>query len=107
MYSKKGLNFLPYPSVHSHKFRWFKGEELVKVHSLNRHVTELAGMQSFEKFNKTDVILSSSEAEDMEAAIRSIIEATSWMDWWTFAMKSLALNPFSANPVFGQVQKSF
>ena len=27
----------------------------------------------------------------MEAAAHSIVEATSWMDWWTFAMRSLAL----------------
>ena len=27
----------------------------------------------------------------MEAALCSIVEATSWMDWWTFAMRSLAL----------------
>ena len=27
----------------------------------------------------------------MEAALRSIAEATLWMDWWTFTMRSLAL----------------
>ena len=26
----------------------------------------------------------------MEATVRYIVEATSWMDWWTFAMQSLA-----------------
>ena len=52
----------------------------MKARSLNRHVTELAGMRSFDNLNKTDVILSSSEAEDLEAAVRSNVEATFWMD---------------------------
>ena len=37
------------------------------------------------------MILSSSKAEETEAASQSIVKATSWMEWWTFAMKSLAL----------------
>ena len=52
-------------------------------------------MHSFDNLNRTDVILSSSEEEDLEAAVWSIVEATSWMDWWTFAMKSLALKSSS------------
>ena len=58
---------------------------------LNHHVTVLAGMRSFDHLNKMDVILSSSEEEDIGAAKWSIVEATFWMDWWTFALKSLAL----------------
>ena len=56
---------------------------------------ELAGMRSFDNLNKTDVILSSFEAKDMKAAMQSIVEVTSWMDWWTFAMKSLAFKSTS------------
>ena len=58
-------------------------------------MTELAGMRSFDNLNKTGIILSSSEAKDMEAAMRSIVEVTCWMDWWMFAMKSLALKSTS------------
>ena len=54
-------------------------------------MTELAGLRSYENLNKTDVIWSSTEAEDIEAALKSIVEATSRMDWWTFVMKSLSL----------------
>ena len=70
-----------------------KGEEVMKARALNRHVTELAGSRSWDKLNNTAVILSSAEAEDedMEAALKSIVEATSLMDWWTYVMKSLAL----------------
>ena len=67
----------------------------MKVRSLNHHVTELAGMWSFNNQKKTDVILSSFEAKDLEAAVQSIIEACSWMDWWTFAMESMALKSSS------------
>ena len=74
----------PYPGVHSHHFYHFEREELVKARSLNRHVTEFAGMRSSENLNKIDVMLSSSEAEDLKAAVCSIVEATTWMDWWTF-----------------------
>ena len=54
-------------------------------------MTELAGMSSFDDLAKTNVVLSSSEAEDLEVASRSIVETTSWMDWWTFSAKSMAL----------------
>ena len=87
---RRCFKLLPYPGVCSCRFCCFEGKELVKARSFNRHVTELTGMKSFENLNKTDVNLSSSEAEDLEAAVRSIIEATSWMDWWTFTMKSMA-----------------
>ena len=80
MRSKKVSKLLPYPEVSSCSICHFEREELVKTRSLNRHVTELTGMRSFENPNKTDVILSSSEAEDLAAAVRSIVEATSWMD---------------------------
>ena len=63
---------------------------LPKYNNNNNNVTDLAGMRSFENLNRMDVILSSSEAEDVEAAMRSIVEATSWMDWWMFSMKFLA-----------------
>ena len=56
--------------MRSHRFYQLEGEEFVKARSLNHHVTELAGMLSFENLSKTDVILSSAEAEDMEAAMR-------------------------------------
>ena len=53
----------------------------MKAKALNRHVMELAGLHSFEDLNKMDIIWSSTEAEDiMEAPLRSIVEATSWMD---------------------------
>ena len=67
----------------------------MKAYFLNRHVMEVAGMWSFDNLDKTDVILSSSEAEDLKAAVSSIGEATFWMDWWTFAMKFISLNSSS------------
>ena len=91
MHSKKVSKLLQYPGAHSRCFYWYEGEEATKACSLNRHVTELTGLQFFSNLNGIDVILSSSEAEDMEVAVCSIVKATSWMDWWTFAMKSLAL----------------
>ena len=69
----------------------FEGEDITKDKALNCHVTELVGLCSFENLKKTDIIWCSTEAEDMEAALRSIVGATSWMDWWTLTMKSLAL----------------
>ena len=44
MRSKKVSKLLPYPGVHSRLFYRFGGEEGVIFCSLNRHVTELAGM---------------------------------------------------------------
>ena len=52
----KVSKLLTYPGMLSHGFYRFEGEELANSHSLNHHVTELAGMKLFE--NKT-------EAEDV------------------------------------------
>ena len=92
MQSKKISKLILYPGVHSCRFYSLEGEEVVKFQFINRHMTELAGMRFFNNLAlaKTDVVLSSSEAEDLEAAVRSIVEVTSWMDWWTFT-KSISL----------------
>ena len=31
------------------------------------------------------------KAEEMEATLRSVVKETSWIDWWTYAMKFLSL----------------
>ena len=89
MLSKKMSKFLPYPRVRSRKYYSFDREESSRSHSLPRSVTELGDLKSYENL-KTDVILSSTEAEDLEPAARTV-EATSWMDWWTFATRSMTL----------------
>ena len=91
MRSKKASKLLQYPVVRSRRFYRFEEEDIAKAGVLNRHVTELAGLYNFEKLNKTDVIWASTEAKDMEVALRSIVEATLVMNCWTFRMKSLSL----------------
>ena len=91
MCSSKVSKLLHYQGVCSRKFYRFEGEDITKTKALNRHVTELAGLHTFDNLNKTSVIWSSMEAENMEAALQSIVEAMSWMDLWTFAMRSLSL----------------
>ena len=56
---------------------------MVKFWSLHHCMTELADMWSYDNLCKTDVVLSSAEAEDLEAAAHFVVEATSWVDWWT------------------------
>ena len=68
MCSKKVLKLLQYPGIRSRRFYHFEGDETTKTRSLNRHMMELAGLRLHDNLNKTDVILSSSEAEDMEPA---------------------------------------
>ena len=80
--SRKVSKLLQFQSVRSHKFYRFKGEDITKDKALNCHVTELVSLHAFDNLNKMDVIWSSTEAEEMEAALRSIVEAISWMDWW-------------------------
>ena len=91
MRSWKVSKLLQFQGVRSRKFYCFEGEDITKAKALNRHVTEVAGLRSFDNLNKTDVIWFSTEAEEMEATLRSVVGATSWMDWWTYAMKSLSL----------------
>ena len=79
---KRVLKLLQYPGVRSRCFYRFEVEGVAKAGALNHHVTELERLHYWDNLNKADVILSSSEAEDMEATLKSIVEATSWMDWW-------------------------
>ena len=44
------------PGIRSRKFYRFEREDITKAKALNHHVTELAGLHSFENLNKTDVI---------------------------------------------------
>ena len=83
MRSWKVSKLLQFLGVRSRKFYHFEGEDITKAKALNHHVMELAGLRSFDNLNKMDVIWSSLEAEEMEAALHSVVEATSWMDWWT------------------------
>ena len=77
MRSKKVSKLLQYPGVRSRRFYRFKREEVTKAKVLSRHVTGLAGLHSWENLNKMDVIWFSAEDEDVEAALKSIVEATS------------------------------
>ena len=90
MHSKKVSKLLPYPIVRSWCFYRFEVEEVVMFWPLHHHVTELSGRYFFKNLVNKDVVLLSSEAEDLVTAIRSIIEATSWMNWWTFTVKFMA-----------------
>ena len=42
-------------------------------------------MKSFDNLSRTDIIFSASNIEDLEAALRTLLEATSWLDWWMYA----------------------
>ena len=90
MWSKKVSKLLPYPGIRSSQFYRFEGE-VIKFRSLNWHETELAGLCWFDNLAETGMVLLSSEAEDLKAAVRSIVEDSTWMDWWTFIAKSTAL----------------
>ena len=52
-------------------------------------------MCSFDNLNKTEVLFSASEVEELEAATRTVVEAMSFIDWWTQSPKSLALRDWS------------
>ena len=52
-------------------------------------------MKSFENLNKTDVVVSSIEAKDLEVVACTVIEVTSWMGWWTFTARSMTLSSSS------------
>ena len=91
MQLKKVFKLLPYPGVQSRQLYCFEGEVAIKFRLLPRHMTELAGMHFFNNLARTDIVLYSLKAEDFEAAARSIVDVTSWMDWRTFAAKSMAL----------------
>ena len=53
--------------------------------------TELGGFKIFYNLSKMDLIFSPIEIEDLKATVRTLLDVTSWMDWWTYAAKFLAL----------------
>ena len=38
---------------------------------------------------KTDVVFNSTELKDLEATVRTLLEVTSWRNWWFYIAKSL------------------
>ena len=91
MGSKKVSKLLLYPWVRSRWFYCVKGEEVVQYRTLPQVIIKLGGMKSFENLNKTDMVFSSSEVKDMEIAVRTLHEVTSWMDWWFYVAESIAI----------------
>ena len=86
--SSPSSGMLQYLGIRSRRFYHFQGEEVMKAKTPNCHITELAGLRSWDNLNKTDIVWSSAEAEDKEVALKSIIEVNWWMSWWTFMLKS-------------------
>ena len=76
--SKKVSKLLPYLGVYRRKYR-SEGDGVSRFHVLYCPITELIGMKSFDNLNKSDVILSSTEAKDLEMAACTVIELTFWM----------------------------
>ena len=99
----KVSKFLCYPNsfanaccrLHSRHYYRFEGEEVVWSHTLPRAIMEISGMYSFDNLNRTYVVFSASRTKNLEAAAKTIVEAMSWMDWWTCSAKSLAVLDFS------------
>ena len=62
---------------------------MVSSCSLLCTITEHGGMRSFENLSKTKVVFLAAKAEDLEAAVRTVVEVTFWMDWWTYSAKCM------------------
>ena len=82
--------FLPYPRVRSSKYYSFERKEVSWSCSTPRSITELGSIKFYENLNEMVVILSLTEAEDMESAVHTVVEAAFWMDWWTLAARSIS-----------------
>ena len=89
--SKKVLMLHLFPGVGSRWYHHIKGEEVTRHRILPWAITDLWGIKSFEDLNKTDMVFSSSKVEDLKAAERTLLKVTSWIDWWFYAAKSLAM----------------
>ena len=54
-------------------------------------------MKSCYNLNKTDMVFTCTEVEDLEATVRALLKVTSWMNWWFYATKSLTMCNTSKN----------
>ena len=80
MQSKKVLKLLPYPGACSRCCYRTVAEEVIHLCSHPCVMTEVGEMRSYDNLNKMDVVSTSTEVEDLEAAVRTLLEVTSWMD---------------------------
>ena len=91
MHSKKVSKLLPYPGVHSRHYYRTKGEEVICHRILPRAINELGDMKSCNNLNKTDIVFTFTEVEDLEAITKALLEVTSWINWCFYTAKSLAM----------------
>ena len=54
-------------------------------------ITMLVGLKSYGNLVQIEVILTSTEMEEVEDASRTLLEAPSRKDWWLDSMKKLTL----------------
>ena len=80
MWLRKVSKVLPYFGVQSRQYSLIEGEEVIWYWFLSGAFMEVGGKKSFENLKKADVVFSSSENEDLEATVRTLLEPTFWMD---------------------------
>ena len=51
-------------------------------------------MRLYENISRSGVTFTSSELEEVEATLKILLEATSWIDWWLFTTYSLVKATF-------------
>ena len=83
-------------TVRSRKYYKFLGDFSPSVLLLPCCVIELSDLSSHGNLLRSDVTLSSSEVEEMEPAVRTLLEAASWLDWLVVAAWLMVLANSSA-----------
>ena len=83
--STKKLKVLPPPSIHLRRSYKFENDTAPQLLLLPWRITELSGMRSYEIILRMDVTFTFSEMEEVEASVRILLEAASWVDWWLFS----------------------
>ena len=91
MHSQKVAKLLPYPSIKGRRCYQFEGKEVVHHCALPCGITKIIDVKSFENLAKTNVVFSSSEMEDVEATMKTLLEVASWMDWLFDAAKTMVM----------------
>ena len=76
------------PSIRGRQYYRFQDKKVIRT-GLSYHQT--LQLEVIQELHRDQYRISSSEMEDMEAAIRTLLEAAFWMDWWFDTAKPLVM----------------
>ena len=81
--SQASMKLLPPLIIKLGRYK-FKGDLVPQFLQLPGCITKLSGMRSHDNTSRIDVTFTFFKVQEMEASLRTPLEAASWIGWWFF-----------------------